>query len=622
MIPGDVVDWSLSHRARGNVTPAPGATSPSLPEIMEFNIGTVPSGSPSTMIMRGASYIDGSDSTTAPQSRCPGTLGTCTRSVNSSSGWVTYSGQFTWASPPAKQTIGFQAISGMRNSDGSYSTNAGNYLDNINFTLKPFLHFTSSTATYTEGGTQPTVSVQIVGVLKSNITLTLGVSSSSTATSGSDYTLGNSGTITIPAGDYGLGSTFAAPITFNNDTVIENNETLILTIPAPGSNDPYMLANTNACGATPNNIITITIVDNDVNLLTTKTVDQASVRYGLPITYTVTYTNDTGAPTIAPLDAHNVTTAVTDAVPAGLTFTSWTCTGAGGGTCPATSGTGAISANAVLPAGGSVTYTITATLAGHTCTAISNTSSIAVPAGFTEGTSVQAGFTSATPPSPPSSNNTASVSVTPQCVDLRISKTNTNAVGPLDQASDTLQSGQTTTYTLLVENQGPAVTGAMVTDQPNATGLTCDSTATVSCTGSNPSICPSSTYTVADLTGSGITLGSFPTNAAATLTFSCTVKLGAPQGGSHVTRDHQAPRFDGAPPILGLDSPLGRPCCFLNPISPCTCVFKRQGNKSFISMTWYASRLSFRSRLSWKLLSDEAGTIIACQCCDLCRKSC
>ena len=335
MIPGDVVDWSLSHRARGNVTPAPGATSPSLPEIMEFNIGTVPSGSPSTMIMRGASYIDGSDSTTAPQSRCPGTLGTCTRSVNSSSGWVTYSGQFTWASPPAKQTIGFQAISGMRNSDGSYSTNAGNYLDNINFTLKPFLHFTSSTATYTEGGTQPTVSVQIVGVLKSNITLTLGVSSSSTATSGSDYTLGNSGTITIPAGDYGLGSTFAAPITFNNDTVIENNETLILTIPAPGSNDPYMLANTNACGATPNNIITITIVDNDVNLLTTKTVDQASVRYGLPITYTVTYTNDTGAPTIAPLDAHNVTTAVTDAVPAGLTFTSWTCSGAGGGTCPA-----------------------------------------------------------------------------------------------------------------------------------------------------------------------------------------------------------------------------------------------------------------------------------------------
>lgn len=114
--------------------------------------------------------------------------------------------------------------------------------------------------------------------------------------------------------------------------------------------------------------------------------------------------------------------------------------------------------------------------------------------------------------------------VTPRCTDLLISKTNTTASGATDQASDTVTSGNPTTYILRVENKGAAVTGAVIQDTPDTAGLTCPGTAVVTCTGSSASICPSATYTVANLTGSGIVLGNFPSNATATLSFTCTVK--------------------------------------------------------------------------------------------------
>ena len=92
----------------------------------------------------------------------------------------------------------------------------------------------------------------------------------------------------------------------------------------------------------------------------------------------------------------------------------------------------------------------------------------------------------------------------------------------LDAPSDTLQSGQSTTYTLLVENGTPAVTGAVIRDVPG-TGITCPAAGTVvTCTGSG-SACTSPTYPMSDLTGAGITLGTLPANGSVTLTFTCTV---------------------------------------------------------------------------------------------------
>lgn len=105
--------------------------------------------------------------------------------------------------------------------------------------------------------------------------------------------------------------------------------------------------------------------------------------------------------------------------------------------------------------------------------------------------------------------------------DLAITKTNTPGVnGDVDQASDTVTSGSTTTYTLVVTNNGPdSVTGAVVTDTPTS-GLTCPASNAVAITGDGV---PAGSFTVGDLTGSEITFGTLANGEATELTFSCTV---------------------------------------------------------------------------------------------------
>ncbi|ALN91192.1 conserved repeat domain protein [Lysobacter gummosus] len=105
--------------------------------------------------------------------------------------------------------------------------------------------------------------------------------------------------------------------------------------------------------------------------------------------------------------------------------------------------------------------------------------------------------------------------------DLSITKTNTPTVGALDQANDTVDSGQATTYTLVVTNDGTtAVTGAVVRDAPGA-GITCPAGNAVTISGDGV---PAGSFTVADLTGStGIVLGALGAGQRATLSFNCQV---------------------------------------------------------------------------------------------------
>lgn len=105
--------------------------------------------------------------------------------------------------------------------------------------------------------------------------------------------------------------------------------------------------------------------------------------------------------------------------------------------------------------------------------------------------------------------------------DLSISKTNTPGInGEVDQTNDTVTSGQNSTYTLVATNNGPdSVTGAVVKDTPTS-GLTCAGTNTVSLAGDGV---PAGTFTIADLTGAGIALGTLTDGQSTTLTFSCEV---------------------------------------------------------------------------------------------------
>jgi hypothetical protein len=76
---------------------------------------------------------------------------------------------------------------------------------------------------------------------------------------------------------------------------------------------------------------------------------------------------------------------VADTVPAAITGATWTCVGAGGGTCTA-SGAGNINDAVNLPAGGSVTYTLTGTISASATGTLSNTATVAAPGGITDPT--------------------------------------------------------------------------------------------------------------------------------------------------------------------------------------------------------------------------------------------
>jgi uncharacterized repeat protein (TIGR01451 family) len=114
----------------------------------------------------------------------------------------------------------------------------------------------------------------------------------------------------------------------------------------------------------------------------------------------------------------------------------------------------------------------------------------------------------------------ASVSVAPSA-DLSITKTNTPGINNnADPATDTVTSGSVTSYTIVVRNNGPdSVTGAVVRDTV-VSGLLCTGDSPVSLSGAGV---PAGSFTFADLSGAGITLGTLSEGQTTTLSFSCSV---------------------------------------------------------------------------------------------------
>src|SRR4051812_10917704 len=103
------------------------------------------------------------------------------------------------------------------------------------------------------------------------------------------------------------------------------------------------------------------------DLAITKTDGVTTATPGGSVTYTITASN------AGPDPATGAT--VADTFPAVLTCT-WTCVGAGGGTCTA-SGTGNLNDSVNLPAGGSVTYTATCAISAAATGTLSNTATVA-----------------------------------------------------------------------------------------------------------------------------------------------------------------------------------------------------------------------------------------------------
>jgi uncharacterized repeat protein (TIGR01451 family) len=180
-----------------------------------------------------------------------------------------------------------------------------------------------------------------------------------------------------------------------------------------------------------NNTASVTVTPQQADLALTKTVNDARPNVGDSVTFTVTLSNH------GPNAATNVS--VADALPAGLTFVSATPSQ---GTYSNTTGVWTVGTVAV---GTPQTLTIMATVASPN--AETNTATISHSDQF----------------DPNSTNNQASVTVTPQQADLALTKTVNDA---------TPNVGETVIFTVTLSNKGPdAATNVSVSDALPA-GLT------------------------------------------------------------------------------------------------------------------------------------------------------
>ncbi|HZP66895.1 MAG TPA: hypothetical protein VFB32_11350, partial [Rudaea sp.] len=179
------------------------------------------------------------------------------------------------------------------------------------------------------------------------------------------------------------------------------------------------------------------------DLSITKTDGVTSVTAGGSTTYTITASN------AGPSNATGAT--VADTFPASETCT-WTCVGAGGGTCTA-SGSGNINDTVNLPAGGSTTYTASCTISAAASGTIANTATVAAPAGLTDSnpgnnTATDSDTVNAAPGANVSGTKTVSGSFTPgsavtYTIVLSNSGTGAQADNPGDEFTDTLPAALT-----------------------------------------------------------------------------------------------------------------------------------------------------------------------------------
>ncbi len=154
---------------------------------------------------------------------------------------------------------------------------------------------------------------------------------------------------------------------------------------------------------------------------------------GTSTTYTIAVAN--AGPSNAPAAP------VADSFPAACTSVAWTCSGTGGGSCPA-NGSGNLGTNVNLPAGGSVTFSATCAIDPAATGTLVNTATVAPGAGVTD-------------PVPGNNSATDTDTLAPQA-DVSVVKT----VDPT-----ALDNGETATFTIVVANAGPsAAPGVLVED--------------------------------------------------------------------------------------------------------------------------------------------------------------
>jgi uncharacterized repeat protein (TIGR01451 family) len=189
---------------------------------------------------------------------------------------------------------------------------------------------------------------------------------------------------------------------------------------------------------------------------------------------------------------------VVDNPPAGVTFTSWTCTQGAGAVCPAASGSGPINGLVSIPNGSNVTFQVTAAIASSATGSITNTATVAAP-----GTLVD---------TDPTNNSATDTDTLIASVDLAVTKT-----GPA-----TVTAGQPISYAVVVQNNGPSDANGAVFSDPVPASVT---GVTATCGGeTGGAVCGS----VSSGNNVASTITTFPVGASVTFTISGTAPTVAP----------------------------------------------------------------------------------------------
>jgi uncharacterized repeat protein (TIGR01451 family) len=478
---GESISWALSHRGR------------SATDTMVFVLGDTPASlSPANIlntaavggILRASTSIAGVGTIVSCQNGSSvGSTTACTTTTTNT--WADYKGTFTWNGTSGVKSVGFGAIGG-----GS----TGNFLDGITLTLKPYIEFNTPPASGLESVASPSaLGIKVSGNIPTSFTVPITVTGG-TATRGTDYTTPGGGAtfnVTIPAGNYTTATTIPLGITIINDGIAETNETITFSMAPSIAASPYVTASTNTCGGAIALTTVYTIIDDDrptisINKIRsggTGTVDFGiSGTNGVPVAVTnISTTADnvsttTPALTNLPIAADGLALTFTETQPtAAWLLTSVSCVDANAG-------------NAQL---GNTNPT------GNLATFVGNT--VTIPA-------VNVLHAAAFNCTVSNKNNTAALSIT---------KTDGKAF---------TSSGGTNNYVVTLTNQGPdAANGAVLTDAPGA-GLTCPSANVVACSvTTGGAVCPAGPFTMANLTGAGITVATFPANSSLQFAFTCNV---------------------------------------------------------------------------------------------------
>lgn len=184
---------------------------------------------------------------------------------------------------------------------------------------------------------------------------------------GAGWQLRDSGNSTLAAGDLG--------VRFNSGSIAAGGTctiTVNVTAPAGGlyANTTSVLTTSNA--GTSLSPATDTLYARAADLAVTKAREPAGTwTPGTEVTYTIVVRNNG-------LDGAS-NAPVTDDIPAAILNPQWTCTGSGGGTCGAPSGSGDISTTVSLPVGATATIVATGTFDGSVEGTVSNTVTVGQP---------------------------------------------------------------------------------------------------------------------------------------------------------------------------------------------------------------------------------------------------